>query len=132
MYIPSVVSELGLGRHSTSWASTGEKIFAYSVWYVFYEQYLTIATEAWINLLASLSAIFVVTFLLLGLDIWSAVIVVSTICMILASMFGVMYLWSISLNAVSLVNLVMVSTGFQVTMKKKPKTPKTPNSSLFF
>merc|ERR1719362_2747719 len=47
------------------------------------------------------------TFFMLSFDITAALIVVFTLCMLLIDMFGVMYLWDISLNAVSLVNLVM-------------------------
>jgi len=57
-----------------------------------------------------LAAIFVVTFLLMGLDIFSSVVVVITITMIVVNIGGLMYWWNITLNAVSLVNLVMVST----------------------
>lgn len=80
----------------------------YSVFYVFYEQYLTIVYDTALNLNVSLAAIFVVTAVLLGFELWSAVIVCITIAMILVNMFGVMWLWGISLNAVSIVNLVMV------------------------
>lgn len=83
------------------------KVFAYSVFYVFYEQYLTIVYNTALNLSVSLGAIFVVTTVLLGFELWSAVVVSITIAMILVNMFGVMWLWNISLNAVSLVNLVM-------------------------
>ena len=83
-----------------------------SVFYVYYEQYLTVVHDAIINLSLSTGAIFVVTFILLGFDLWSSLIIVMTILMILASMLGMMYLWDITLNAVSLVNLVMVSSGF--------------------
>lgn len=80
----------------------------FSVFYVFYEQYLTIAYDTALNLSVSLASIFVVTTVLLGFEMWAAVTVSITIAMILVNMFGVMWLWSISLNAVSLVNLVMV------------------------
>lgn len=76
---------------------------------MFYEQYLTIVYDTALNLCASLAAIFVVTSVLLGFQFWSAFLVSLTIAMILVNMFGVMWLWGISLNAVSLVNLVMVS-----------------------
>ncbi|XP_056327122.1 NPC intracellular cholesterol transporter 1 [Danio aesculapii] len=89
------------------------KVFPYSVFYVFYEQYLTIVSDTALNLGVSLSAIFIVTAVLLGFELWSAVLVCLTIAMILINMFGVMWLWSISLNAVSLVNLVM-SCGISV------------------
>ncbi|KAM6948894.1 NPC intracellular cholesterol transporter 1 [Aplochiton taeniatus] len=93
--------------------TTGYKVFPYSVFYVFYEQYLTIAQDTALNLGVSLAAIFVVSAVLLGFELWSAGLVSLTIAMILVNMFGVMWLWDISLNAVSLVNLVM-SCGISV------------------
>lgn len=93
--------------------SMDHKVFAYSVFYVFYEQYLTIAYDTALNLCVSLGAIFVVTTVLLGFEVCSAMMVSITIAMILVNMFGVMWLWNISLNAVSLVNLVM-SCGISV------------------
>lgn len=80
----------------------------FSVFYVFYEQYLSIMYDTALNLSVSVASIFVVTTVLLGFELWAAVLVSITIAMILANMFGVMWLWGISLNAVSLVNLVMV------------------------
>lgn len=84
------------------------EVFPYSIFYVFYEQYLTMWTDVLISLAISMAAIFVVTFVLLGLDIHSSVVVLITITMIVIDMLGLMFLWNISLNAVSLVNLVMV------------------------
>ena len=81
----------------------------FSIFYVFYEQYLTIVHDSITNLAICLSAILVVTFILLGCDLYSAIMVILTICMILCDLFGLMYLWDISLNALSLVNLIMVS-----------------------
>ncbi|XP_054439425.1 NPC intracellular cholesterol transporter 1 [Pteronotus mesoamericanus] len=89
------------------------RVFPYSIFYVFYEQYLTIIDDTIFNLSVSLGAIFLVTMVLLGCEPWSAVIMCLTIAMILVNMFGVMWLWGISLNAVSLVNLVM-SCGISV------------------
>lgn len=65
--------------------------------------------DAIFNLCISLGSIFLVTTVLLGFEVWAAVVVSITIAMIIVNMFGVMWLWGISLNAVSLVNLVMVS-----------------------
>nr|AAB63372.1 NPC1 [Mus musculus] len=89
------------------------RVFPYSVFYVFYEQYLTIIDDTIFNLSVSLGSIFLVTLVVLGCELWSAVIMCITIAMILVNMFGVMWLWGISLNAVSLVNLVM-SCGISV------------------
>ena len=55
----------------------------------------------------SVLSIFVVTFVLMGFDVHSALVVVITITMIVVNLGGLMYYWNISLNAVSLVNLVM-------------------------
>ncbi|KAH0517385.1 Niemann-Pick C1 protein [Microtus ochrogaster] len=91
------------------------RVFPYSVFYVFYEQYLTIIDDTIFNLSVSLGSIFLVTLVILGCELWSAVIMCVTIAMILVNMFGVMWLWGISLNAVSLVNLVMVFSGITLT-----------------
>ncbi|XP_033613302.1 NPC intracellular cholesterol transporter 1 [Fukomys damarensis] len=92
---------------------SSSRVFPYSVFYVFYEQYLTIVNDTIFNLGVSLGSIFLVTTVVLGCELWSAVIMCVTIAMILVNMFGVMWLWGISLNAVSLVNLVM-SCGISV------------------
>lgn len=83
------------------------EVFPYSVFYVFYEQYLTMWPDTLKSMGLSVLAIFIVTFLLMGFDIHSSLIVVITITMIVINIGGLMYLWNISLNAVSLVNLVM-------------------------
>lgn len=95
---------------------TPVKIFPYSVFYVFYEQYLTIVRDAVIQLILSVAAIFAVASLLLGLDPWSAAMIVITICMVLVDLLGLMYWWNISFNAVSLVNLVMVNFFFNIKL----------------
>ena len=83
------------------------EVFPYSIFYVFYEQFLTIETETWKNLLACVLGVFVVTFVLLGFDIRSAVCVVVTVCMIVVDLIAWMHMWGVSLNAISLVNLVL-------------------------
>ncbi|XP_063990159.1 NPC intracellular cholesterol transporter 1 isoform X1 [Diachasmimorpha longicaudata] len=83
------------------------EVFPYSVFYVFYEQYLTMWPDTLKSLGISLLAIFLVTFFLMGLDIFSSCVVVITITMIMVNIGGLMYWWHITLNAVSLVNLVM-------------------------
>lgn len=85
----------------------GHEVFAYSIFYVFYEQYLTIAYDTWKDLVICLAGIFVVTFVLMGLNFGLALCITLTVCMIVVNLLGLMYLWNISLNAVSLVNLVM-------------------------
>lgn len=62
-----------------------------------------------IQILLSLASIFCVTTFLLGMDPWSAFIIVTVIALILMNVIGLMYWWSIDFNAISVVNLVMVS-----------------------
>jgi Niemann-Pick C1 protein len=83
------------------------EVFPYSVFYVFYEQYLTMWPDTLRSMGISVLSIFIVTFLLMGFDIHSSIVVVITITMIVINIGGLMYYWNISLNAVSLVNLVM-------------------------
>ncbi|XP_045523161.1 NPC intracellular cholesterol transporter 1 isoform X2 [Pieris brassicae] len=82
-------------------------VFPYSVFYVFYEQYLTMWPDTLKSMGISVLSIFIVTFVLMGFDLFSALVVVVTITMIVVNLGGLMYWWGISLNAVSLVNLVM-------------------------
>ncbi|XP_033304088.1 NPC intracellular cholesterol transporter 1 homolog 1b-like isoform X2 [Bombus bifarius] len=88
-------------------------IFPYSIFYVYYEQYLTIWKETLSSLGYSLCVIFIVTLILTGLSLFSAIIVILTVLMIIVNIGGLMYWWHIQLNAVSLVNLV-VAAGISV------------------
>ena len=56
-------------------------------------------------------AVFFVTVLMFGLNIWAAAMLMLVVCMIILHMFGCMHLLGINANAVSLVNLVMVSSS---------------------
>lgn len=89
------------------------KFFPYCVFFVFYEQYLTIWKDSLFSLGISLLAIFLVTFIITGFDIISSLFVLFFIITILINMGGMMWLWNITLNAISLVNLV-VSAGIGV------------------
>lgn len=82
-------------------------VFPYSIFYVFYEQYLTSWEDTASSLSISLVSILLVSFIFLGFDFRSACIIVFVIWMILMDLIGLMYAWGITLNAVSLTNLVM-------------------------
>lgn len=82
-------------------------VYPYSVFYIFYEQYLTLKTMAITNLSIGILSIFLVSFVLLGFDAWIASIVILCVTMTMFSLLGLMYFWSIDLNALSLVNLVI-------------------------
>lgn len=88
--------------------------FCFSVFYVFYEQYLSIWEDTILSLLLSFAAIFVVTLILTGLSWFASTIVLIFVCLIIINVAGCMYWWNISLNAVSLVNLVMVSFSMRL------------------
>jgi len=89
------------------------KFFPYSVFYVFYEQYLTIWTDLLVNLSYSLLIVFGVAFVVTGFDFFAGIVILLTVTMIIIHMMGLMYIWNISLNAISLVNLTM-SIGIAV------------------
>ncbi|KAK9451971.1 sterol-sensing domain of SREBP cleavage-activation-domain-containing protein [Limtongia smithiae] len=86
--------------------NTGADVFAYSVFYIFFDQYGTIFGLTVTLVTAAEAAIFVISSVLLG-SIKTAAVVTVTVAMIVIDIMGVMALWGISLNAVSLVNLVI-------------------------
>ncbi len=88
-------------------------VFPYSIFYVYYEQYLTMWNQTIAVLGISLAAILGVCVLLLGFDFPSAALIIITICMIVIDLMGMMYWWNIQLNGVSLMNLV-VAIGISV------------------
>lgn len=85
------------------------KVFPYSIFYVFYEQYLTMWNDVAISLGLSLLTVFLVTLTVTGFDFVSALMVLYMVALVLVNMGGLMWLFNISLNAISLVNLVVVS-----------------------
>ncbi|XP_048518138.1 NPC intracellular cholesterol transporter 1 homolog 1b [Dendroctonus ponderosae] len=91
----------------------GVEIFPYSIFYVFYEQYLTIWVDLLENLSYSMLLVFAVSLVVTGFDLFAASVVLLTVAMIVVHLMGFMYVWNISLNAISLVNLIM-SVGIAV------------------
>ncbi|KAF3986596.1 hypothetical protein FT663_04328 [Candidozyma haemuli var. vulneris] len=81
-------------------------VFAFSPFYVFFVQYRTIISLTFATLAAAGAIIWFVSLILLG-SVRTATILVLTAAIMLANIGGVMALWSISLNAVSLVNLII-------------------------
>ncbi|XP_065167705.1 NPC intracellular cholesterol transporter 1 homolog 1b-like [Atheta coriaria] len=91
----------------------GVEIFPYSIFYVFFEQYLTIWYDMLTSLAYSLLVVLVVPFIVSGFNLFAACTILVVIAMITVNLAGMMYIWDITLNAVSLVNLVM-SVGISV------------------
>ena len=93
-------------------AATGAKVFPYSPHYVFFDQFAHIVaiTEQILGL--GLAAVLLVTALLLGS--WrTGTIVTGVVALTVVTVMGVMAVWGIDLNAISLVNLV-ISLGIAV------------------
>ncbi|XP_057987143.1 uncharacterized protein LOC110660977 isoform X3 [Hevea brasiliensis] len=88
------------------------EVFPYSVFYMFFEQYLDIWKTALINLAIAIGAVFVVC-LVITCSLWSSAIILLVLAMIVVDLMGVMAILDIQLNAVSVVNLVM-SVGIAV------------------
>lgn len=85
---------------------TGADVFPYSVFYIFFDQYLTIVPLTAGLLCAVVGIIFVVASVLLGSVLTSAV-VTTTVIMSVVDIMGAMAVFGVSLNAVSLVNLII-------------------------
>ncbi|KAL2936836.1 NPC intracellular cholesterol transporter 1-like protein 1b [Bienertia sinuspersici] len=108
------VNALRAARQFSSKISDSLKmeIFPYSVFYIFFEQYLDIWTTALINLAIALGAVFIVC-LVITSSLWSSAIILLVLAMIVVDLMGVMAILGIQLNAVSVVNLIM-SIGIAV------------------
>ncbi|XP_050436632.1 NPC intracellular cholesterol transporter 1-like [Adelges cooleyi] len=88
-------------------------VYPYSVFYIFYEQYLNMWHVCIQNIGLSLAIVTLVVWVLTKFDHKSAVTLLLVSTMITIDLLAVMHYWDISLNAVSLVNLVM-SIGIMV------------------
>ncbi|OCK78508.1 patched sphingolipid transporter-like protein [Lepidopterella palustris CBS 459.81] len=91
---------------------TSAPVFPYSKFYIFFDQYTTIVRLAAALIGSGLAMILLVTTTLLG-SLATGVVVTATVAMIVTDIIGTMALAGVSLNAVSLVNLV-ISVGIGV------------------
>jgi Niemann-Pick C1 protein len=111
------------------------EIFPYSKFYIFFDQYTTIVRLTGALLGAALGATLLVTTILLG-SLQTAIIVTLVVGMTVSAIIGSMAVMGVSLNAVSLVNLIIcvgISVEFtahiaraftfpsRVTMEKAPR-----------
>jgi Niemann-Pick C1 protein len=88
-------------------------VFPYSVFYVFFEQYLYIKSVALETTLFASAAIFLLCLILLR-NVWAASLIMIAVFMILIDLLAMMALWGVSLNALSTVNFVM---GIGISME---------------
>lgn len=91
---------------------TGARVFPYSLFYVFFSSYDTIRSTSRLVLFISLLAVFAVTATLLG-SLRTASVVIGSVFLSLFPVLGVMGVWNVSLNPLSLVNLV-IAVGIAV------------------
>ncbi|KAF9580140.1 hypothetical protein BGW38_003335 [Lunasporangiospora selenospora] len=85
---------------------TGATVFPYSVFYIFFEQYMGVVELTVRLMLVALVAVGLVTAGVLG-SLKVAMVVVGVVAMIVVDVVGAMVLMGVSLNAMSLVNLVI-------------------------
>jgi Niemann-Pick C1 protein len=84
----------------------GIEVFPYSIFYIFFDQYSTIVSLTATLLGSALALILVISSVLLGSFRTGAVVTV-TVTMIVTDIIGTMAVFNVSLNAVSLVNLII-------------------------
>ncbi|KAH0536925.1 hypothetical protein FGG08_006227 [Glutinoglossum americanum] len=85
---------------------TGVDVFPYSKFYIFFDQYASIAKLTATLLGSAVGIIFLITSVLLG-SVRTGLAVTATVVMIVVDVMGTMAVAQVSLNAVSLVNLVI-------------------------
>ena len=86
--------------------SIGVKVFPYSVFYIFFDQYATIVRLTATLLGSALALILAISSILLG-SVRTGLVVTVTVIMIVVDIIGTMAVFKVSLNAVSLVNLII-------------------------
>jgi Niemann-Pick C1 protein len=86
--------------------NTGLDVFPYSIFYVFFDQYATIVSLTAALLGSAVGIIFLVSTALLG-SVVTAAVVAATVIMVIVDIIGAMAVMGVSLNAVSLVNLII-------------------------
>ncbi|XP_063364895.1 NPC intracellular cholesterol transporter 1 homolog 1b-like [Cydia amplana] len=89
------------------------EVVPYSLFYVYYHQYLTMWRDTFSSIGYCLIGAMVFNLIASGFNVLTTFAVLCTTIMVVVNMMGVMYIWSIPLNAVSTVNLI-VAIGIAV------------------
>lgn len=84
----------------------GIQMYPYSIFHIFFEQYLYVVRNSVWLLGGALLGVLAVCWAFTA-SLWASSIILLVVAMILMDLLGVMYLWGIQLNAVSVVNLTM-------------------------
>jgi Niemann-Pick C1 protein len=85
---------------------TGLDVFPYSIFYIFFDQYASIVSLTATLLGSAIGIIFLISSILLG-SVVTAAVVTLTVTMTIVDIMGAMAVMGVSLNAVSLVNLII-------------------------
>ncbi|KAM9981704.1 hypothetical protein ACTFIY_004001 [Dictyostelium cf. discoideum] len=99
-FINALATSYYLADHSDA------QVFTYSIFYCYFEAYLTIKQVALKGILLALASVFFVSLAILMNPLVS-ILVVLCVGMTVVDLLAVMTLWDISLNAISVVNLIM-------------------------
>ncbi|KAH8684571.1 patched sphingolipid transporter-like protein [Tricladium varicosporioides] len=86
--------------------SSGIDVFPYSIFYIFFDQYATIIRLTATLLGSAVAIILAISSVLLG-SVKTGAIITITVIMIVVDIIGTMAVFKVSLNAVSLVNLII-------------------------
>ena len=81
-------------------------VWPYAIYYPYYEQYITIIDEALVQIGICLIPVFLYTFIFLGFDVISGIIVLLTVGLIIMNTYGMCAIWEVDFNPLTLINLI--------------------------
>lgn len=108
-YIASLASSYNFTdtiNQAAAFQEAGISLFPYSIYFVYYSQYLNLASNASLDVGVAMLAVIATTFVVLS-SLSSTVSVALSLVLILIDLVAVMAWWEIDVNAISVVNMVM-------------------------
>lgn len=105
-FIHGFRNSLRIVEEVNSYQKEDMELFAFSPFYIFFVQYETIVRLTFTLLAIAMVIIALISLVLLG-SLKASLVLVMTIILILVNIGGVLSVWNVSLNAVSLVNLII-------------------------
>eukprot|EP01135_Chromosphaera_perkinsii_P007641 Nk52_evm97s914 gene=Nk52_evmTU97s914 len=109
-FIGAYQSALDIAKQMSE--NIGAEVFPYSIFYIFYDQYLDIPIQTAYSLMLAIGSVMLTSTLILG-NVYAGLLISSFVAVVSVNIMGAMSFLGIDLNAVSLVNLVM-SVGISV------------------
>ncbi|EEQ40623.1 Patched family protein [Clavispora lusitaniae] len=126
-----IVAHQNAERIVSDLSHDGLDVFAFSPFYVFFVQYDHIVSLTVATLAAALALVWVVATILIGSAAVAAVVTL-VVAAVVANVAGIMAIWGVSLNAVSLVNLVIcagLAVEFTIHIARAYVTAKNDDSA---